>query len=382
MDQETAKRWKRCAFQTMFIAGLCASSTSVVVSLLQEQWGLSYSMTGTMLSMVVVGNITASFLVGILSGAMGERWANLILSAGSCLGYLVLVLTGQPLWLCAGFLLIGMAKGTTLNTGTVLIRRSTLQPTRSTNLMHGFYATGSLICPFLIALFGWGPWWLPMGALAVFGATHFLAFWIAGLPGHTQGKTGGAGEWSFLKKPFFWILTATLFFECGSEQAVTSWVVSYFKDSGILTGFYADLTVTVVWGAMLAGRLSIAFLIRFKDPFKALTVMVAACIVTYGGLLAAPGGLLALGALFLFGLSVAGANPTLVSSSGSFMTPSALSVMIPLGSLGAVIMPYLVGVVAQYGGMTAGMACPLAGFGGMLVLLMVCRKVRPAEETA
>lgn len=380
MTDELVKSWRRCAFQTMFVAGLCASSTSVVVSILREQWDLSYSMTGTMLSMVVVGNITASFLVGVLSGVAGERWANLLLSAGSCLGYLVLLVTGQPFWLCAGFLLIGMAKGTTLNTGTVLIRRSTDTPTRSVNLMHGFYATGSLICPFLIALFGWGPWWLPMAALAVIGATHFLAFWVARLPGRTDRPAKGKGEWGFLREPFFWVLTATLFFECGSEQAVTSWVVSYFKDSGILTGFYADLTVTVVWGAMLVARLAIAFLIRFKDSFKALIVMVAACLVTYGALLGAPGGFWALGALFLFGLSVAGANPTLISSCGGFMTPTALSIMIPTGSLGAVLMPYLVGAVAQEWGMTAGMACPLVGFGAMLVLLCVCRKMQPKEN--
>ncbi len=380
MTEELAKHWRQCAFQSMFIAGLCATSTSVVVSILQQQWDLSYSMTGTMLSMVVVGNITASFLVGVLSQIIGERMANLILSTGSCLGYLILIVTGQPVWLCAGFLIIGLAKGTTLNTGTVLVKRSTDQPTRSVNLAHGFYATGGLVCPFVIAMFGWGPWWLPMAALSVIGIGHVISFMAAKLPSRPDKVDKKRGEWGFLRQPFFWVLTATLFFECGSEQAVTSWVVSYFKSSGILTGFYADLTVTVVWGAMLLARLAIAFLIQFQDSFKALIFMVLGCLVTYGGLLAAPGGFWALGALFLFGLAVAGANPTLIASGGSYITPTALGVMIATGCTGAVIMPYLVGVVAEGWGMTAGMACPLVGFVAMLILLCVCRKMQPKEN--
>ena len=63
---ETGKdtRIRRTGYGVFFLSGICAMSSGVVVSLLREQYGLSFAQTGTLLSMMSIGNMLAAFLAG------------------------------------------------------------------------------------------------------------------------------------------------------------------------------------------------------------------------------------------------------------------------------------------------------------------------------
>ena len=63
---EQKMRLRNAGFVTFFFSGICAISSGVVVSLLQEQYGFAYGMTGTLLSLMSIGNLLAGFLAGVL----------------------------------------------------------------------------------------------------------------------------------------------------------------------------------------------------------------------------------------------------------------------------------------------------------------------------
>ena len=65
MEQQSA-RLRNTGFLTFFFSGICAISAGVVVSLLQERYGFAYGMTGTLLSLMSVGNLLAGLLIGML----------------------------------------------------------------------------------------------------------------------------------------------------------------------------------------------------------------------------------------------------------------------------------------------------------------------------
>lgn len=88
------------------------------------------------------------------------------------------------------------------------------------------------------------------------------------------------------------------------------------------------MTVTVIWGAMLAGRLCIAFVFPVKNSFRTLSPMSACCVGTYILLLMAKTPASALICLFLFGLAIAGVNPTAVAA-GNALSGAGLGVMLP-----------------------------------------------------
>ena len=65
MEQRNT-RLRNAGFVTFFFSGSCTISSGVVVSLLQERYGFAYGMTGTLLSLMSVGNLLAGLLIGML----------------------------------------------------------------------------------------------------------------------------------------------------------------------------------------------------------------------------------------------------------------------------------------------------------------------------
>ena len=50
---------RNAGFFAFFLSGICAISSGVVVSILQEIYGFAYGMTGTLLSLMSIGNLLA-----------------------------------------------------------------------------------------------------------------------------------------------------------------------------------------------------------------------------------------------------------------------------------------------------------------------------------
>ncbi len=55
---------RNAGFLAFFLSGICAISSGVVVSMLQETYGFAYGMTGTLLSLMSIGNLLAGFAEG------------------------------------------------------------------------------------------------------------------------------------------------------------------------------------------------------------------------------------------------------------------------------------------------------------------------------
>ena len=277
MEQKNT-RLRNVGFITFFFSGICAISSGVVVSLLQEQYGFAYGMTGTLLSLMSIGNLLAGFLIAMLPGKLGMKPSILLLTIGYALGYAMMGLSGAVAVLALGFFLVGIAKGSVINTCTILVSDNSADRTRGMNLMHSCYACGALLCPFFIAAAGRVSGSFAVLVLAVLG----LLLWLVYMGTPFAGKGAGKKEvtdWSFLRSTRFWLLTGLLFCQNAAEQSVTGWMVTYFKGSGIIAGALAAYTVTVMWGATLVARLLIAFVFPFKQPRKAMVVMGVSCTI-------------------------------------------------------------------------------------------------------
>ena len=304
MEQQNT-RLRNVGFITFFFSGICAISSGVVVSLLQEQYGFAYGMTGTLLSLMSIGNLLAGFLIAMLPGKLGMKPSILLLTIGYALGYAMMGLSGAVAVLALGFFLVGIAKGSVINTCTILVSDNSADRTRGMNLMHSCYACGALLCPFFIAAAGRVSGSFAVLVLAVLG----LLLWLVYMGTPFAGKGAGKKEvtdWSFLRSTRFWLLTGLLFCQNAAEQSVTGWMVTYFKGSGIIAGALAAYTVTVMWGATLVARLLIAFVFPFKQPRKAMVVMGVSCTIFYILLVQARSQGAAIVLLFAFAFAMAG----------------------------------------------------------------------------
>ena len=376
MEQQSA-RLRNTGFLTFFFSGICAISAGVVVSLLQEEYGFAYGMTGTLLSLMSIGNLIAGFLVGVLPGALGMKRSVLLLTIGYAVGYSLMGLTGAVAVLALAFFLVGIAKGSVMNTCTILVSDNSANRTRGMNLMHSCYACGALLCPFLIAAAARVSTALAVFLLALLGLMLWLVYGFTPLGGGSQktARTKEVIDWSFLHAPRFWLLTGLLFCQNAAEQSVTGWMVTYFKGSGIIAGSLAAYTVTVMWGATLVARLLIAFVFPFKNPRKAMVGMSVLCTFFYVLLVRADTQGMAIVLLFAFAFSMAGLNPTAVASAGRMTSVTSMGIMLPAASSGAILMPWIIGIVAEKAGLAAGMASNIVPCVGLIIFTLLAARL-------
>ena len=372
MEQQNT-RLRNAGFATFFFSGICAISAGVVVSLLQERYGFAYGMTGTLLSLMSVGNLLAGLLMGMLPSALGMKRSVLLLTIGYAVGYGLMGLTGLPILLALAFFIVGIAKGSVLNTCTILVSGNSADRTRGMNTMHACYACGALLCPFLISAAASVSTTLAVLALAALGLVLWLVYLFTPMAGRAKAKEA-VTDWSFLRSSRFWLLTGLLFCQNAAEQSVNGWMVTYFKGSGIIAGTLAAYTVTVMWGATLVGRLLIAFVFPLKNPRKAMVGMSVLCTVFYVLLVMAHTQGAAIALLFGFAISMSGLNPTAVASAGRMTSVTSMGIMLPVASSGAILMPWVIGMVAERAGLAAGMASNIVPCVGLVVFtLLVAR---------
>lgn len=370
-------RLRNTGFLAFFFSGICAISSGIIVSILQETYGFSYGTTGLLLSCMNVGNITASFASGILPAKIGAKNTVFIFCSGYFLGYLAMTLTGLVPLLIIAFVIVGIAKGCTINNCTVLVGNNSKDRTKGMSIMHACYACGALLCPFLIAALVTRSSRLPMIGVAVVGFFLWLAFVTAGLPGKIASKGEKARtDFSFMRSSRFWLLTALIFCQNAAETSVTGWMVTYYKNQGILSGTLSTYTVTIMWSATLLIRLLIAFVFPMKNTFKSLTIMGLGCTIFYGLMIAVDAPIGAILLLSAFSFAMGGVNPVAVAGIGKEMSSASIGVMLPVAAIGTVIMPAVIGKVADLVSLRAGMFVNLLPCLGIMIFSIVLQKMK------
>lgn len=376
---EKTRKLQLTGYIAFMISGICAISSGVIVSHLQEMYGFSFSVVGTLLSCMSIGNMAAAFLAGVLPPKLGMRNTVALLCSGYFLGYLLMALSGLPALLMIAFAIAGIAKGCALNSCNVLVGSYAKDRTKSISLLHGVYALGALVCPFVVAWMAQKAAKLPMIAIAVLGLLMWGVFMAGGLPGKVE-QTGKREktDLSFLKSGHFWLLTALTFCQNAAETGVVGWLVTYYRNQQILSGTLSNYTVTIMWGATLIARLLIAFVLTIRKPFRASALMGAGCTVLYVAMMFARQPVWAVVMLFAFAFAMAGVNPVAVGAVGKAMSTASMGVLLPVAGMGAILMPWIIGVVGDAVSLQAGMICNLIPCIGILVLSIIIHKKEEA----
>lgn len=370
---------RNAGFILFFLSGICSISSGVVVSILRDSYDLSFSSTGTLLSIMSAGNIVASFLAGVLPAKIGAKKAVLLLTIGYFLGYLLCAFTGVFGLLAIAFLIIGLAKGSAITNCNVLVSTNAIERTRAMNVLHACYAAGALLCPFLIQAFLGIDAHAPMIGIALAGLLMWFLFLVTKLPDErtspstTTSASANADDhtFAFLQDSSFWILTALVFCQNAAEQSVNGWLVTYFKSEQILSGTLANYTVSIMWGSTLIARLLIAFVFPVKNLYKTLSIMGLGLTVLYAILVQMHTPVAASIALFLFAFAMAGVNPLAISGVGQMTSPASMGTLLSAAACGAILMPYIIGRIGDAISLQAGMAANLVPCVGIIVLSLV-----------
>lgn len=364
-QEQRENRLLRNVLFTFFVSGMAAQPLGSFIPFLRQAYGLGYDVSGSLIAGQSIGNLISVLAVGILPAYLGRRKTILLSSVWMAVGYGIFVsgLGAAPL-LMAACLMTGIARGGNTNFANTMV--STLpgdKATRGYNLLHAAYAVGAILSPILLILCagkwpGWG-WRLVGGGLAVLAVVQLVVYGRMELPQESHERGGMKQvDRSFLRNKMFWMGGMMLFFYISTEYAICGWLVTYFQDTGMLSADHAQLTNSLYWVVVFAGRMLGAWLTGRVERRKLLLVDGVGVMAFFLLLLRATTPLTITLCLTGVGLFMATVYPTAFAFGSECVKGNDLgcSIMILTGTAGGILTPWLVGVVADRVDIRAGMA--------------------------
>ncbi|MBR1853166.1 MAG: MFS transporter [Lachnospiraceae bacterium] len=379
-----------CAF---LINGMLALSIGSLLPFIRDARGLEYAFCGLIVSLHSVGNLMSSFLGGALPLWVGRKKSILFFEFFFGVSYLVILFTDNNLLLALAFFLTGFARGAASNYCNLKI--NSLAPGKAwiINGLHGMFAIGAFLFPIILMLItrnADGNWVYACGLMVAVGILVWVLYLLIPEESNVHGDSKqredeGAGEdtvvaagrkkpgtqrelevqdrkrqgqFAFFKEPLFYLCIGTLFFYLCAEQGVIGWMITYFKDTGLLDPSLSQVTASVLWIMILAGRLTTAYLTTKLPKERLLPVMGAGLVGFFILLLMSRTTLWIMVGIMGFGYSMAGIYPTTVSFSGRLIEkyPLSWSFVLTTASLGSILMPSVIGRIAAKAGIFYGMS--------------------------
>jgi fucose permease len=331
-----------------FLSGVCVAAWAPLIPFVKARFELSDGQLGVLLLCLGIGSIAAMPLAGVLTGRLGCRrviTASLLL--GWCMLPLVTVIDRVDV-LAVALLLFGAAMGVVdvaMNIHAVLVERAVGRSMMSG--FHGLWSVGGIAGAGLTSLLISLGVSLLLTSLVVVGVSLILlAACFRGIL-KSGGEHGPAFSWPHGRVVVLGVCCFVLFL---AENSILEWGAVFLNTVRGMDAAHAGVGFVAFASAMTVCRL-------IGD--RVVHAVGAARVVLFGGLLAAVGFLLVVGAPWVWasiaGFAVVGIGasnivPVMFSAAGrqtSMPAHLALPAMTTLGYAGGLIGPPVIGFVAQ-----------------------------------
>ena len=366
----TNKQENRLIACTLFVFAVSGASSMLMGNLmpfLRELYDINYTQAGLLLSLPSWGNLASIFITGYLPTYIGRRKTVLLTSVWMCVAFaLVTFGIGGASILPLACLMIGIARGGNTNFSNTMM--STLPGKKSAigyNLLHGAFAVGAVLSPIMLILCtknNAAGWRYMTAGIVVLCLIQVAVYLKMALPQENITKSIKKVDRSFLTNKSFWLGAAILFFYISTEYAIVNWLVTYFKDTGILSAEVSQLMSSLLWVVMFIGRMIGAALVG-KVSRKIILVVDGVGLLLFFLLVFFSRSQLP---IFLGIMGVGLFMATIYTTALALGTASikgndlGVSTMIFVGSTGGIITPAVVGMVAENAGIQVGMGVVVA----------------------
>lgn len=363
---KTTRKQMTSSYMVFFINGMLALSIGSLLPFIRDARGLEYAFCGMLVSLHSVGNFLSSFFAGTLAVSLGRKKSILLFNAFFAIAFLLIVLGGNNVTLVLAFLMTGLARGATSNFCNATVNSLAPGKVAASNGLHAMFSVGAFLFPILLTLLTTANvdnWIYACVFMLVMGVLSWLLY--ATMPvdeSIVKKKDGDQGTFAFFKEPMFILCTASLFFYLCVEQGVIGWMVTYFKDTGLISEGLSQITASVLWVMILAGRLTTVALSGKVKKGTLLRIMGVGLVIFFIVVMTAKTTPVIVFAIMGFGYSMAGIYPTIVSFAGHINRkyPMCWSFMLTMASMGSILMPSIIGKIAEMAGIAAGMSSIVA----------------------
>ncbi|EST89168.1 hypothetical protein T233_01616 [Vagococcus lutrae LBD1] len=376
-----------CCYFIFFVNGLYAMVFGSIIPLISNEYQLSDTMSGLMLSGHQTGNLIAGLVAGILPVYYGRKKSIIFLSSFVIIGFLIMILTGNPIFLLLGFFFTGISRGSISNFNNKTVNDISHSDPAALNLLHSVFAVGALISPFLVIFatnyFGQAGWkWVSILIIILILISQFLFSRMKFDDVVEKKETKKVKDYSFIKDRLFWNTVLILFFYLCAESVITGWLVKYFIDTDILQINQAQLISSLLWVAILGGRLFCAIYGGRYRKGNLITSISLGMTIFYFLLLSSTNLTMIIISIIGLGFLMGGIYPTAMTIAGSSIKkyPMAMGWILIIGGLGAILMPTITGMLSEKINVFAGIAAVIIAIVIMFVSVLWYRLVNEKIE--
>ncbi len=379
-----------CASMTQH--GIILLLMGPVLPALIETFQISESAAGLMLGMGSLGFTLGPVAAGGLADRAGVKWvllwglvAEVVLLGlfGLAPSFLLALVLYLSLYFAAAFV------ETAVNVIPALIERR--QAGSLMNLVHLFFSVGAFVAPFLAGLIlkatgNWRPvfWLAALPTVLLLLATLRVTFPPRGTHAPV-GEKPAVPVTALLRERPILLGALALFLYVGAEIGASNWIVLYLQRRLGFATLAATSGLSIMWIGLMVGRYLNSVLARYRSSRELVLWAGAGGLTTGLALLTARTPLMAyvwLGAIGLFMSGVYpnimaelnGRDPARAGAVTGFLTVSAAA--------GAMIFQPLLGVVAQWLGLSLAIAIPGLLMGLLAVAYLGAVEVKPGEREA
>lgn len=365
-------------YAVFLMNGMLALSIGSLLPFVRDARGLDYGFCGLIVSLHSVGNLFSSFFAGTLPLVIGKKKSILLFQSAFAISYCMILFGKGNLVLAAAFLMTGLARGAASNYCNSKINNLAPGKAWIINGLHAMFSIGAFVFPILLTLITGthaDHWVYACMLMIALGVLTWILYLLIPEDEDVVAAAPTAGEakesnWGFLKEPLFYLVILTLFFYLCAEQGVIGWMITYFKDTELLSPSVSTITASVQWLMILLGRLSAAFLSLKIAKEKLLPVMGVGLVAFFIILIFSKTTFWIMFGIVGFGYSMAGIYPTTVSFAGKLLQKYSMawSFILTTASFGSILMPSVIGKIAADAGIAVGMSSVAV----VLVIDFVC----------
>lgn len=369
----------------VFFAFFCNGSLSLLLGSvmpdLKSTYGLSDTFSGMLISAHSFGNLIAGFVAGVIPLYLGKRRSIMATTILAFIGYGMTLITGQPLWLLVAIAFVGMGRGSITNFNSQTINNLTNGSPTASNLGHASFAVGAILLPmiflFLRNNYSWH--WGVVYVMALYLVLEVLWLHIEIDDDRPMKGTKKNTTLVFMRNRSYLIFAMMMFCYLCSEYAINGWLVTYIQNkenlldalaaSGMSVTAYSQSMATLLWTVIMIGRLICAAISARFGVKKLMFLSACGMAVFFAGMLFSSTIPMVTICVSFMGLFMSGICPMIYSDAVDFTNryPLAVSMLLGIGSIGAIAMPTIVGSLAERFGFTGGMSAILV----MVILLVV-----------
>ncbi len=357
-----------------FCSGMMSTLLGAILPSMKIEYDMNYVLSGMVLSAHQIGNFCAVLIAGFLPYAIGRKKSTLLLCSGIVLGLTLMTLTGNPALLLVAFTATGIGRGTMSNITNVVVSEVAENKAGGLNFLHASFAVGAFISPFIAILVTSGlglSWKLAALIVAACEIVALVGIGLSRLASKPMARRSDGGR-DFVRSGSFWLNTFIMFFYLCAEASIIGWLVTYFKDSGIMSTSLAQSTSSLLWIMVMVGRITCASVSNKVNKNKLILGLGLSMTFFFILMISTRNIMVIFPSLLGVGVSMSGIYPTTLSTMDRRFNSStvATGTCIATATVGAILMPMVVGAVAERQGIGGGIGSISIALAVMVVLMI------------